>query len=401
MQKLNLKAFFALCALILTNIAHATEGWDEALYKQIESRIIAPTFKNKTYNIKKYGASVKASAAKNQQAINKAIETCSKAGGGTVVVSGGTYLTGAIRMQSNVNLRIEKDATILFAYEPDLYPMVKTRWEGLDLMNYSACIYAYQAQNIAISGEGTLDGNGENETWWQWCGAKKFGFNENTPQSQAMPYLGSDKFGKDSLGNQMSNRNTLLWMSDNNIPVEQRIFGKGHGMRPQLVNFYECQNILIEGVTMLRSPFWVITPTLSKNITVRKVKIINEGPNGDGCDPESCEDVLIEDCIFHTGDDCIAIKSGRNADGRRANAPSQNIIVRRCVMEDGHGGVVLGSEISAGVRNVFAEDCKMDSPNLDRVLRIKTNTCRGGVTENVYMRNIEVSRGSTAHQSRI
>ena len=185
MQKLNLKVFFALCALILTNIAHATEGWDEALYKQIESRIVAPTFKNKTYNIKKYGASVKASASKNQQAINKAIETCSKAGGGTVVVSGGTYLTGAIRMQSNVNLRIEKDATILFAYEPDLYPMVKTRWEGLDLMNYSACIYAYQAQNIAISGEGTLDGNGENETWWQWCGAKKFGFNENTPQSQA------------------------------------------------------------------------------------------------------------------------------------------------------------------------------------------------------------------------
>ena len=395
MRKLSTKLMtISLLALfsVMSQVAGATEGWDEALYKQIESRIVAPTFKNKTYNIKKFGASVKSSAAKNQQAINKAIEVCSKAGGGKVIVPAGTYLTGAIRMQSNVNLVIEKGATILFAYEPDLYPLVKTRWEGLDLMNYSPCIYAYQAQNIAISGEGTIDGNGENETWWQWCGAKKFGFNENTPQAQSMPYFGNDKWGKDSLGNVLSNRNTLLQMSDNGVPVEQRIFGKGHGMRPQLVNFYECQNILIEGVTMLRSPFWVITPTLSKNITVRKVKVINEGPNGDGCDPESCEDVLIEDCIFHTGDDCIAIKSGRNADGRRANVPSQNIIIRRCTMEDGHGGVVLGSEISAGVRNVFAEDCKMDSPNLDRVLRIKTNTCRGGVTENVFMRNIEVGQ---------
>ena len=143
---------------------------------------------------------------------------------------------------------------------------------------------------------------------------------------------------------------------------------------------------------MLRSPFWVIHPVLSQNITVRNCKIINNGPNGDGCDPESCENVLIENTIFHTGDDCIAIKSGRNADGRRKAVPSKNIIIRGCTMEDGHGGVVVGSEISAGVNNVFAENCKMDSPNLDRVLRIKTNTCRGGITEGIYMRNIEVGQ---------
>ena len=189
MRKLSTKLMtISLLALfsVMSQVAGATEGWDEALYKQIESRIVAPTFKNKTYNIKKYGASVKSSAAKNQQAINKAIEVCSKAGGGKVIVPAGTYLTGAIRMQSNVNLVIEKGATILFAYEPDLYPMVKTRWEGLDLMNYSACIYAYQAQNIAISGEGTIDGNGENETWWQWCGAKKFGFDPNKTPSHRL-----------------------------------------------------------------------------------------------------------------------------------------------------------------------------------------------------------------------
>ncbi len=388
-MKRLLNLLVALVAVLCVN----AQGWDEALYKQIESRIVAPTFKDKTYPITKYGASVKASAAKNQKAINKAIAACSKAGGGVVVVPAGTWQTGAIRMQSNVNLRIEKDATILFAYEPDLYPLVKTRWEGLDIMNYSPCVYAYQAENIAVTGEGTLDGNGKYETWWQWCGAKKYGFEQGkTPQSQAMPWFGDDRFGKDSLGNVLSNRNTLLQMSDMGVPTEERIFGKGHGMRPQLVNFYECKNILIEGVTMLRAPFWVITPTLSKNITVRKVKVINDGPNGDGCDPESCEDVLIEDCYFDTGDDCIAIKSGRNADGRRTPVPSQNIIIRGCTMVDGHGGVVLGSEISAGVRNVFAENCKMDSPNLDRVLRIKTNTCRGGLTENIYMRNVTVGQ---------
>lgn len=387
-----------LLNLLLALVAVATvnaQGWDEALYKQIESRIVAPTFKDKTYPITKYGASVKADAAKNQKAINAAIAACSKKGGGTVVVPAGTWNTGAIRMQSNVNLRVEKGAVLQFAYNPDLYPLVKTRWEGLDIMNYSPCVYAYQAENIAISGEGTLDGSGENDTWWQWCGAAKFGFVKGkTPEAQnGYPYAGPEKYRtKKADGTYRSSRETLLWMADNGIPTEERIFGKGCGMRPQLVNFYECKNILIEDVTMLRSPFWVITPTLSKNITVRRVKVINDGPNGDGCDPESCEDVLIEDCVFDTGDDCIAIKSGRNADGRRTPVPSQNIIVRGCTMADGHGGVVLGSEISAGVRNVFAENCKMDSPNLDRVLRIKTNTCRGGVTENVYMRNIEVGQ---------
>ena len=358
-------------------------GWDDALYKQIENSIVAPTFAEKSYRVTNYGASTKASAKENQKAINRAIEICSKAGGGKVIIPEGTYLTGAIRMLSDVNLEIQQGATLLFAYEPKLYPLVKTRWEGLDIINYSPCIYAYQAENIAISGNGTIDGNGANDTWWQWCGAVKYGYVEGkTPESQKMPFKPSGD----------TNRNTLLKMSDNGVPTEKRIFGMGHGMRPQLVCFYECHNILIEGVTMLRSPFWVIHPVLSQNITVRNCKIINNGPNGDGCDPESCENVLIENTIFKTGDDCIAIKSGRNGDGRRNGIPSKNIIIRGCTMEDGHGGVVVGSEISAGVNNVFAENCKMDSPNLDRVLRIKTNTCRGGITDGIFIRNITVGQ---------
>ena len=389
-----MRQLLSLILLSAISLFAKADNWNDALYKQIESRIVAPTFKAKEYKVTKYGASPKATAEKNQKAINKAIEKCSKAGGGKVVIPAGEYLTGAIRMESNVNLELQKGAKIIFAFQPELYPNVVTRWEGLDCINYSPCIYAYKAQNIAVTGEGTIDGNGSNDTWWQWCGAKKYGYEEGkTVECQNhIPYKGIEKYEKNAEGKALSNRQALQKMMDDGVPTDQRVFGMSHGLRPQLVNFVNCENILIEGVKMVNSPFWVMHPLFSKNITIRRVTVINEGPNGDGCDPESCEDVLIEDCIFHTGDDCIAIKSGRNADGRRTPIPSQNIIVRGCSMEDGHGGVVLGSETSAGVKNVFAENCKMDSPNLDRVLRIKTNSCRGGVTENIYMRNVTVGQ---------
>lgn len=387
-----LKYFVFLISLVCSSQLNA-KSWDEQRYADILKHISCPKFANKTYSITSFGAHINADAKQNQTAINKAIKTCSENGGGKVVVPKGTWNTGAIRMLSNVNLVVKKGATLLFAFDTELYPLVQTRWEGLDIMNYSPCIYAKDAVNVAITGGGTIDGNGSKETWWPWCGASKYGFVDGTtPQSQSMPWTGERWLGSDSLGNILSNRNTLIQMSDKGIPVEQRVFGNGHGMRPQLINFYRCTNVLVENITMLRSPFWVLHPVLSKNITVRGCHFINNGPNGDGCDPESCEYVLIENCLFRTGDDCIAIKSGRNADGRRANTPSQNIIIRHCRMEDGHGGVVIGSEISGGARNIFAEDCEMDSPNLDRILRIKTNTCRGGIVENIYMRNVKVGQ---------
>jgi len=378
MKKTNL-----LLIMLLLPVAMLADGWNAEMYKQIESRIVAPTFSDKTYNITKYGASPKAAAAKNQKAILKAIDTCSKKGGGRVVVPAGTFMTGAITLKSGVNLVLEKDAVLKFAFQPELYPLVYTRYEGLDLYNYSPCIYSNGAKNIAITGEGTIDGNGSRETFWQWTGVPFFGYDEEkTTENCRFP----------APGQTMGYRDQLQKMCEDNTPLEKRVFGMGKGLRMQLVNLVNSENILIEGVTMINSPFWVMHPLFSKNITVRGVKVYNEGPNGDGCDPESCEDVLIENCVFHTGDDCIAIKSGRNADGRRDGRPSKNIIVRGCVMEDGHGGVVIGSEISAGCSNVFVENCKMDSPKLDRVLRIKTNSCRGGVTENVYMRNVEVGQ---------
>ncbi len=369
-----------IIALLFPVVVNASP-WDTQ-YKQIEQSIRCPQFADRTFNITKYGASTKATAKKNQTAINKAIDACSKAGGGKVIIPAGVWNTGAITMKSRVNLVIEKDARLVFAFDRSLYPNVPTRWEGLDCWNYQPLIYAYKQTDIALTGEGTIDGNGSDDTWWLMSGKTPKSRDIEVPEKQQNP----------------GGRADLLKYAEDGVDMDKRIFGAGKGLRPQLVNFNQCDGILIEGVTMVNSPFWVMHPLLSKNIIVRNVKVWNEGPNGDGCDPESCENVLIEGCTFHTGDDCIAIKSGRNADGRAgatgrfAGIPSKNIIIRNCVMEDGHGGVVIGSEISGGCQNVFAENCQMDSPNLDRVLRIKTNSCRGGVIENINMRNITVGQ---------
>ena len=368
-----MKYIHLLIILLFIPCAAMANAWDTQ-YKQIEKNIRQPEFKDKSYNITDFGASTKAKAADNQKAINKAIATCSKNGGGRVVIPGGTFITGAITMLSKVNLHIEKNGVLLFAFQPELYPIVPTRWEGLDCWNLQPCVYAYKQTDIAITGQGTIDGGGGNDTWWKWCGKDHYGWKEG---------IISQKSGS---------RARLLKMAEDGVDMNERKFGPQDGLRPQLINFNQCDGILIEDVTLLRSPFWVIHPLLSKNITVRGVHINNDGPNGDGCDPESCDGVLIENCFFNTGDDCIAIKSGRNNDGRLWGRPSENIIIRNCEMQNGHGGVVLGSEISGGCRNVFAENCKMDSPDLDRVIRIKTNTCRGGIIENLYARNIEVGQ---------
>jgi len=358
-------------------------GWDATKYRQIEQSIRVPQFADKNYDITKYGAKTDGTAAKNQKAIQKAIDLCSKKGGGRVVVPAGQrFLTAAIQLKSGVNLVVEEGATLEFAFEPELYPIVETSWEGLECFNLSPCVYAFKAKDIAITGKGTIDGGGSNETWWPWCGNVRFGMKEG------------------GIAQNQGARARLLKAGEDGVPMydekgqrsPERVFGPTDGLRPQLVNFNKCEGILMEDVTLLRSPFWVIHPLHSTDITVRRVKMINDGPNGDGCDPECCDRVLIEDCFFNTGDDCIAIKSGRNRDGRERNMPSKNIIIRHCEMKNGHGGVVVGSEISGGCQNVYAHDCVMDSPNLDRVLRIKTNSCRGGIIENINMRDIKVGQ---------
>jgi len=358
-------------------------GWDEQKYKEIENSIQQPQIGKATVLITKSGAKPGNSAADNQKAIQKAIDKCSKKGGGRVIVPAGmTFQTGAIHLKSHVNLVIEEGAVLKFVFQPELYPIVETAWEGLDCYNLSPCIYAFQQTDIAITGKGTIDGGGSKQTWWPWCGAERFGWKPGmiAQKNEARPRL--LKNGEDG----------VPMTDEKGNPTKERTFGQKDGLRPQLVNFTQCQRILIENVTLLDSPFWVIHPLKSQDVTVRGVHINNDGPNGDGCDPESCDRVMIENCFFNTGDDCIAIKSGRNRDGRERAMPSQNIIIRHCEMKNGHGGVVIGSEISGGAKNIFAHDCVMDSPNLDRVLRIKTNSCRGGIIEDIFVKNIKVGQ---------
>jgi polygalacturonase len=350
-------------------------GWD--LVPVILKRIVPPSFAAREFPVTQYGA-VGDGKVDCTPAFAAAIAACNKGGGGRVVVPAGRFLTGAIHLRSNVNLHVSEGATILFSTDPQKYlPNVLTRFEGVEVMNYSPLIYALDCENVAVTGTGTLDGQADNTHWWQWKGNTAFGWAEGSPR-------------------QNEARQKLFDMAERGIPAADRVFGDGSYLRPSFIQPFRCRNVLIENVKIVNSPMWEVHPVLSSNVTVRGVHISTHGPNNDGCDPESCRDVLIERCFFDTGDDCIAIKSGRNADGRRIATPSENIIVRDCEMRDGHGGVTIGSEISGGVRNVFAERCKMDSPNLDRALRFKNNAARGGVLEHVYMRDVTVGQVADA-----
>ncbi|WP_375277719.1 glycoside hydrolase family 28 protein [Alteromonas australica] len=351
--------------------------WDKeaALVKQ---RINAPSFPNYAVSISDIleAQQRELGSANVRQAIHTALAKVAQNGGGKVIIPPGVhYCDGPLHLISNTNLHLEKGATLTFSTNPEDYkPFVFTRWEGMELMGYSPLIYAFEQENIAITGEGTIDGAASADNWWPWKGKWK-----------------SADWGNHPVANQKFTRDALQVMVEEEVPVAERVFEHNY-LRPPLIQPYRCKNVLIEGVTLTRSPFWLVNPVLCSNVTVSHIHCESFGPNSDGCDPESCTDVLITHCVFDTGDDCIAIKSGRNADGRRINVPCQNIVIEHCEMKAGHGGVVIGSEISGGVKNLYAQYCTMSSPDLDRGIRIKTNSIRGGRLENLNYRNIDIGR---------
>jgi unsaturated rhamnogalacturonyl hydrolase len=347
---LFLAAFFAI------SLRADQAEWNQV--PEILRRIVPPEFSARDFVVTDYGAAADG-RTDCSEAMRRAISACSLAGGGRVVVPAGEFLTGAIHLENGVNLHLETNAVLKFSTDPKAYlPVVFTRFEGTELYNYSPLIYALGQENIAVTGEGTLDGQADASNWLAW------------------------KKG--------AARARLVQMAADNVPVPQRQFGAGDNLRPDFIEFNRCKNILIEGVHIRRSPMWELHPLLCTNVIIRGVDIFSHGANNDGCDPESCRDVLIEKCLFDTGDDCIAIKSGRNADGRRVGAPSVNLVIRDCTMRDGHAGVAIGSEISGGCSNVFVENCEMSSPNLVCALRLKSNAVRGGVLQNIFMRNVQV-----------
>jgi polygalacturonase len=361
----------AVLAAALALSPRAGAAQDEAAWRAAEDAILARTtgasIPDRTFRITDYGAATGSDAT---AAINRAVEACSRAGGGHVVVPAGTWSCGAIRLQSGVDLHLDAGAVLRFSTDPSAYPVVPSRFEGVECMNFASLIHAVGAHDISVTGEGTLDGQADVGNWWGWT---KLGSRADQPD-----------------------RMVLFAMGERGDPVERRVFGMGHHLRPNFIDLVRCTGITISGVHIRNSPMWEIHPVLSSNIVVKGVDILSHGPNNDGCDPECCRDVLIEGCTFDTGDDCIAIKSGRNNDGRRVGVPSENLVIRRCRMRDGHGGVVIGSEISGGCRGVYAEDCIMDSPRLNYALRLKSNATRGGTLENIHMWNVTIGSVSDA-----
>lgn len=301
-------------------------------------------------------------SADNYGSIQQAVDACASAGGGTVIVDEGQWESGPIRMHSNICLCFKRGAVVKFSSrKSDYLPAVFTRWEGMECYNYSPLIYADNCENIAICGEGKLYGNGE--AWWEWKKLQEAGSN--------------DLYNAAAAG----------------LPVEQRVYGTEEAaLRPSFLQLINCRQVLIEGITLIDGPQWTIHPVYCQDVVIRHVRVNTAGPNTDGLNPDSCKNVVIEDSDFCTGDDCIAINSGLNEDGWRVGKGCENIEIRRCRMTGGHGGVVVGSAISGGVRNVYAHDC--DISGTMQGLRMKSMRGRGGVVENVRFENIRVDEVS-------
>lgn len=317
-------------------------------------------FPAKDFNIKKYGAKADGKTD-NTKAIAKAIAACAEAGGGRVVVPAGTWITGPVHLRSNVNLHLQEGAVLSFVDNPEAYlPAVKTTWEGIECYNYSPLVYAYECENVAITGSGTL--KPKMDHWRKWF---------------ARP-----------AAHMLASRQ-LYVMASTDVPVEERQMARGESnMRPQLIQFNRCKNVLLDGFKIRESPFWTIHLFMCEEGIARNLDVYAHGHNNDGIDIEMSRNVLVENCTFDQGDDAVVIKSGRNRDAWRTAMPSENIVVRNCRIVHGHALLGIGSEMSGGVRNVYMHDC--DAPaSVLQVLQIKTNERRGGFVENIYVDNIK------------
>jgi polygalacturonase len=310
-----------------------------------------PRFPRRVFNVLAYGA-VADGTTDNTAAFKAAIEACNRAGGGRVLVPAGTYLTGAIHLKSNVDLHLEAGATLTFSGDVSRYPTVLTRYEGIECMNHSPMIYAYRERNIALTGSGTLDA-GQTSVWNK----------------------GSERAYLESLISQ--------GITD---PAQRVVPGSGHVMRSTFVEPYRCDTVLIQGVTLKNPLFWQLHPTLCRNVTIDGVSTdpSTAHSNTDACDPESCDHVVIKNCNLGAHDDNVAIKSGRDADGRRVNVPSQNIVVFGCTMNGNWGAITCGSEMTGGIRNVYAFRCQVVGAT-KFALYVKSNTQRGGFAENINL----------------
>lgn len=328
--------------------------------QQIINSIALTSFPDRTVVV-----DVPADTLQSLKVLQNAVDSCSLAGGGTVKVNPGKYfLNGTLHLKSDVNLRLEEGACLQFSGKAsDFLPVVHTRWEGTELYGHSPMIYAYHASNIAITGKGIIDAQGGKE-FAAWSRIESY------------------------------DRDRLREMGDKLVPVHERVFGEGTVLRPSCIQPFGCSRVLIEGITVKDSPFWTIHPVYCDNVIVRGVTIDSHFPNNDGCDPESTSNVLIENCTFRTGDDAVAIKSGRDTDGRFIGRPSRNIVIRNCVFHSECNGLCIGSEMSGGTSDVYMDNIEIGT--VKNAIYFKSNRDRGGYIRNVVVDSIRVERAKGA-----
>lgn len=322
-----------------------------------------------SFNVLDYGA-VRDGRTLDTAAFARAVEACAQAGGGTIVVPAGRYLTGSVELRANMTLQLEAGSEVLYSPNPADSPLVASRWESTTAFIHAPLIYAKDAWNIAITGRGTLNGQGRN-WWWRNGRYDRARSAEIEPARQAWLRL----YDRIEAGAS---------------PAAAEFQLAAEYLRPPLVLFNGCRNVLIEGITLTEGPMWTLHPLYCEDVSIRGVTFNTTGPNGDGIDVDSSRDVRISDCFFNTGDDCIVIKSGRNADGRRIGRPTEHVTITNCVMYKGHGAIAIGSETSGGIRDIMASN--IVSRGTWYGIRIKSERGRGNVIENLRFANFVIDQ---------
>lgn len=366
-MKLKKESFKQLSLLLALSIGLTACNAPQVTYETIEveapfkmEAIQMPIFPQQEFNITAYGA-IPSDTMVCTEAIAQAIAACNEAGGGRVIIPAGEWLTGPIHLKSNVNLHLSKGAVVRFTDNPqDYLPAVPTSWEGMECYNYSPLVYAYECENVAITGAGKL--YPKMKTWRKW--------------------FSRPKAHMDALAN-------LYHQMSKDVPVEKRQAAVGeNNFRPHLIHLNRCKNVLLDGFEIENSPFWTIHLYLCDGGVARNLHVKAHGHNNDGIDLEMSRNFLVEDCVFDQGDDAVVIKSGRNHDAWRLNSPCENIVIRNCIIKQGHTLLGIGSELAGGIRNIYMKNC-IAPGTVHRLFFVKTNHRRGAFVENIYMDSIQ------------
>lgn len=377
-----------LCACQSTSTEQHNDTYIEDLYEALPFDmpvVQRPSFPDYQVDIRDFGAKADGETL-NTEAINNAIKAVSEKGGGKVVIPEGLWLTGPVVLQNNVNLHVEKNALVLFSGDADLYPLVRTSFEGLDMLRCQSPVSAMNAENIAITGYGVLDGSGDS-----WRPVKRNKMTDGQWKSLLKSGGVVDESGKVWYPNEGALKASILTGSKEKREISDSEWeGMKRWLRPVLLSIVKSKRVLLEGVTFRNSPSWCLHPLSCEDLTLNGVKVFNPwySQNGDALDVESCKNVVVTNSLFDAGDDAICIKSGKDADGRRRGEPCENVLVKNNTVLHGHGGFVVGSEMSGGVRNVYVADCTFIGTDVG--LRFKSTRGRGGVVENVYVDNINM-----------